>query len=284
MDQDEEGLRLILSPVQLEAVLQHGQISPAEIAMNRVWGGVELLGGALELAFGVALVGAPEPTMLTKVGGGVLLVHGTDTFKTGFDQMWTGQPQKTLTAQAATAVAHDLGANPNQAELAGTIVDTAVPLFAATVVAAERIIAVRAGRIVLRETATAAEPGVNLAEEEAAGGHTIAKHVGQTEAQLRARLAAEPWIPGASSFRSVQEAQEIISKALQTNDPMIRTWASDSGASGKLIFEYSSSKPTGYGVVRSTGAMTQMNKINVVLRKTNIAGKIYFLLTSYPIP
>jgi CDI toxin RNase A-like protein len=283
MDED-QGLRLVLSPVQLAAVLQSAHVNPAEIAMNRFWGGMEVLGGALELVGASVLIATPEPTMLTKVGGGVLVVHGSDTVSTGFRQVWTGQQEKTLTAQTATALAHDLGANPNQAEMAGQIVDTAVPLFVATAVAAERIMAIRAGRIVLQETATVTKSGVNLEEEEVAGGHTIAKHVGQTEAQLRARLVAEPRIPAASSFASIEEAESVISRALHTNENSIRTWATSSGSPGKFVFEYSTSKPLGYGVVRSTNALTQMNKINIVLRKTNIAGKVYFLLTAYPLP
>jgi hypothetical protein len=47
-------------------------------------------------------------------------------------------------------------------------------------------------------------PGGGLAAHEVAGGHTIAKHVGQTEAQLAAKLAAEPNISAASTFGNKQ--------------------------------------------------------------------------------
>jgi len=40
----------------------------------------------------------------------------------------------------------------------------------------------------------------------------------------------------------------------------------------------------GAGVVRNTGALTQMSKVLVVLEKTSRNGKIYFVLTAFPIP
>ncbi len=247
--------------------------------MNRIWGGMELLCGALELAGASALLLTPEPTMLTKAGGGILMVHGSDTVSTGFRQLWSGEPEKTLTSQAATSLARDFGASASQAELVGQVVDTAVPLFAATLVAAERIAAVRTGRIVLKDAG--AKPGVDLAEEEAAGGHTIERHIGKTEAELRARLAAEPGIPAATSFTTIHEAEEVISEALRANDASIRTWAY-SGGQNKFAFSYSASGPVGYGVVRDSGVMMQMSKVRIVLRQTNIAGKVYFILTAYP--
>jgi hypothetical protein len=49
---DKEALRVVLSPVQLAAVLQGEQISAHEIMMNRLWGGAKFIGGALELVGG----------------------------------------------------------------------------------------------------------------------------------------------------------------------------------------------------------------------------------------
>ena len=40
----------------------------------------------------------------------------------------------------------------------------------------------------------------------------------------------------------------------------------------------------GYGVVRATGSLAKMNKIRVVLKATQVNGKLYFILTSFPEP
>jgi len=183
-----DGLTIILTPVQLAAILSGDNVSPAEAAANRLWGGVKVVGGAVELMGAAALLLAPEPTMLTKVGGAALGIHGSDTVSTGFRQVWTGRDERTVTEQAAAAAARSLGASETQSLRIGMAIDIAVPLVVATVASAARIAAVRAGRI-------------SLVEHEAAGGHTIAKHVGQAEQQLRARLIAERRIPAASSFR-----------------------------------------------------------------------------------
>lgn len=53
-------------------------------------------------------------------------------------------------------------------------------------------------------------PGGGLAAHEAAGGHLIAKHVGQSEAQLLSRLSAEPRITGSSSFYDRAFAEKAV--------------------------------------------------------------------------
>lgn len=266
-----DGLRVILSPVQLAAVLEGATVDAHEIAMNRLWGGAKLLGAAVELVGAGILLLTPEPTMLTKVGGTALGVHGTDTLVAGARQVWTGQAEKTLTEQAAAATARRLGASEEQAERAGEIVDVAVPFFAATVAVAARIAAVRAGRVV-------------LAEHEALGGHTLARHVAQSEASLQARLAAQTRISAASSFGSVSSAETVLSEAVRINAAQIRTWAAAAVNGQRLRIIYDAGRNVGYGVLRATNKIQDMQKVLMVLEKTNQGGKIYFILTSYPIP
>lgn len=176
-----EGLSIVLTPIQLSAILASENVSARETLTNRVWGGVKIVGGAVELMGAAALLAVPDPTLLTKAGGVVLGVHGSDTASTGLRQVWSGRDERTVTEQATAAAAKLLGANERQARRIGAAVDVAVPLIVASIAGATRIASIRGGSI-------------SLAEQEAAGGHTIARHVGQTEAQLRARLLAEPRI------------------------------------------------------------------------------------------
>jgi len=268
---EDQGLRVVLSPVQLAAVLQGEHISSHEMMMNRLWGGAKIIGGALELVGGGALLLMPEPTTLTKVGGVVLAAHGTDTFGTGIREVWTGEPTKTLTQQAGESVARGMGANEKQAERAGIVLDVAVPLAVAAVTTAVRVMSVRAGRIA-------------LAEHEALGGHTILKHVGRTEAQLRTRLLAEANIPAASSFPSLRVAETVISDAMKARAPLVRAWASSANQGSKYVWVHNAAKTIGYGVVRQSGVITNMQKVLIVLKPTQVSGKLYFILTAYPIP
>ena len=96
-------------------------------------------------------------------------------------------------------------------------VDIAVPFAVAGWVGAVRVASIRAGRISLVQHE--AQTGSRL------GGHTILKHVGKTEAQLRARLAAERDIKAASSFTTLGQAERAISSGLRANAALIQAWA-----------------------------------------------------------
>jgi hypothetical protein len=208
-----EGLTIVLSPVQLAAVLSDRPISDGENTANRLWGGLKLLAGSLEMVGAGALLLVPEPTLASKAGGVALAAHGSDTVSSGLWQVWTGQEQRSLTERAAARLALPLGADPAAAGSIGTAVDIAVPIAVSAAVGAARLLSIRFGRI-------------SLAEHEAAtgsrlGGHTIAKHVGKSEAELRARLAAEPRRQMVSTFTSLDCAERVIYRALRSNKSAI---------------------------------------------------------------
>jgi hypothetical protein len=104
-----EGLEVVLSPLQLAAILENESIDRGSCLRNRLWGTASVLGGAVELIGAAALLLTPEPTTMTKVAGGVLAVHGSDTVSSGLTQIFSCQPQSTLTSQGAAAVARALG-------------------------------------------------------------------------------------------------------------------------------------------------------------------------------
>ena len=57
------------------------------------------------------------------------------------------------------------------------------------------------------------------------GGHAIAKHIGQSQAALRAWLAAERGIPAASTFKNIDVAERVIYQAIRANRAIIESWA-----------------------------------------------------------
>jgi hypothetical protein len=270
MADGDDGLTIVLSPVQLAAVLNDYPISEQETLTNRLWGGAKAVGGAIEVICAGFLLLAPEPTTATKFAGGVLGVHGLDTFQAGVREAATGQSTPALTQEAATALARTLGFDPDTADKVGVVVDIAVPIAVSLGLGAARILALRGGRVA-------------LAAEEAAGGHTIARHVARTEAQLRARLAAEQGIPAATTFKTLQEAERVVYEAMRANRAAIQQWA-QAGGSGTKSFTFSAGRTIGQGVVRSTGQMQNMSNVNVVLRKVATAGRQSFVLTAYPKP
>ena len=265
---DSEGLEVVLTPVQLAALLEGEDFEGEGALSNRLWGAAALAGGAIELIGAAALLLTPEPTMVTKVAGGALAVHGADTSSTALVQIVSGRTRTTLTSQAATAAAEALGAEPGTAATVGMAIDIAVPLLAGFAGAA-RVIAIHRGV-------------VSLIAEESAGGHTIARHVARTEAQLQARLAAQKAIPVASSFRTLEEAERIVSLAMRANKGVIKEWAKSALAGQTKAITFEAGRSIGYGVVRSSGKLAEMRNVLVVVKKVRDQNRIYYVLTAYP--
>lgn len=262
------GLEVVLTPLQLAAILQKDSIEEGSALTNRFWGAAAVVAGAMEMQGAAALLLVPEPTLATKLAGGALALHGSDTSAAGWVQLITGRTRTTLTTEAVAAAARALGANPQAATFVGMAVDLAVP-SAAGFVGAARAISIRRGAI-------------SLAAEEAAGGHTILKHVGQTEAQLRARLLAEKRIPAATTFASLREAEHAVADALRANKDAIQEWARTSRVGDKKIVQFDAGRVIGAGVVRATNRMHSMTGVIVVLRKEISQNRVYFVFTAYP--
>jgi hypothetical protein len=213
---------------------------------------------------------APEPTALTKVAGVALGAHGLDTSSSAIQQIVNGKDSSTLTADGAEALSALLGADPKTAQMIGLGADLAIPLLASGI-GALRVLAVRRGAI-------------DLAAEEAAGGHTILKHIGQTGAQLRARLAAQGGIKAASTFKTLADAQRYVSMAMRANRAAVETWARTAAVGSKpFTITYQAAGVVGEGVVRATGQLQKMTRMVVVLRRIQQQNRIYFVLTSYPV-
>jgi len=275
---EDDGLKIALTPVQLAAALTDGgTIYETESTANRFYGGLRSVFGLLELATGVGLLLAPEPTMATKIGGAALSGHAVDSVQTGVRQVWTGRSTNSLTEDATAALARQLGADKDTAANIGTAVDIAVPVIVTLGVGAARAVAVRGGRIVLSAHEAAAGSRV--------GGHTIAKHVGKTEAELNARLVAEVRIPAATTFKTLEAAEKVLYQALRANKAQIETWAKTARAGARLVLDYKAgTEIVGHGVIRATGQLTEMTAVRLVLKMEKYNGIPYYILTSYPIP
>jgi hypothetical protein len=139
---------------------------------------------------------------------------------------------------------------------------------------AARVASITAGRIYLVQHEAKSLKGP--------GGHTIAKHVGKTEAQLRARLMQGPRLTAASSFTDLRTAEFAISEALRAHSGQIKTWAAGYGAA-KLRFDAATIKPVGKVVLRTTGRLEDARKVRVVLLREQYNGMPYFVLTAFPI-
>jgi hypothetical protein len=123
-------------------------------------------------------------------------------------------------------------------------------------------------------------PGGGLAAHETAGGHTIARHVGKTDADLAARLTAEPRISGASSFTDRAIAESAIGRTLDANQAAINTWLS--GTSPRLVVNHALPESVGRSLARGAAGPVDASGVRVVLQRDPSLPTGYRIVTGFP--
>ncbi len=123
-------------------------------------------------------------------------------------------------------------------------------------------------------------PGGVLDTHENEGGHLIEKHVGQTDRQLVERLNREPHIPAASTFKTIEEAETLVSNTLTARRQEISTFLE--GRGDKHIIHESSNQPVGVSIIRGTENSIPVYNFILVLRRKPTMPDGYLLLTGYP--
>jgi|ERR1700686_921296 len=123
-------------------------------------------------------------------------------------------------------------------------------------------------------------PVRDLSHDEAAGGHILRKHVGQSDEQLRERLAQERHIAGASTYTDRAAAEHAVGAAIAQSQERIQSWLSRSGGHPNLVLDYDSEAPIGRTINRGENQSRPCAHALVVLKYTG--PKDYYVLTSYP--
>lgn len=120
-----------------------------------------------------------------------------------------------------------------------------------------------------------------LDADERDGGHTLARHVGRSEAQLRARLQREPSISAASSFSDRANAERAVAGALAQETSRVASWVARRDRRDlALDFRGVAARPVGTVLPRGAPAPLPASDARVVLRRK---GDGYFVLTAYPL-
>jgi hypothetical protein len=123
-------------------------------------------------------------------------------------------------------------------------------------------------------------PGRDLTHDEAAGGHILRKHVGQTDEQLRERLEQESHISGASTYTDRATAEHVVGAAIAQSQGRIQRWLYGSSGHPNLVLDYDSEDPIGRTINRGETHSHDCAHALVVLK---YAGpNSYYVLTSYP--
>jgi hypothetical protein len=122
----------------------------------------------------------------------------------------------------------------------------------------------------------------DLARDERRGGHTLSRHVGLSDADLRQRLQRDQRISAASTYTDRLTAEEAVAAALQANRKRVDGWVMREGSRANLVIEWSGKgKVLGRSLRRGDKAPVPCTRALVIL-KWNPETEIFYVLTSYP--
>lgn len=116
-------------------------------------------------------------------------------------------------------------------------------------------------------------------------GHAIARHVGKSNADLRARIARDD-VSVASAFYDLETAAVAIVRTVrhQPNDARVRRWLGDDASKRRLALRRTFDKPIGRIVYRSGDARDGKSAVAVLTKRRDGDRVGYRLLTAYVEP
>lgn len=119
----------------------------------------------------------------------------------------------------------------------------------------------------------------DLSRDEERGGHTLRKHVGRSDDQLRERLQQERNISAASTWTDRAAAEETVGAALREERGKIEKWTERGERRPNLALHFDAGREIGRSLVRGATQAVPCTQAVVVLRAD---GDGFYVLTTYP--
>ena len=122
----------------------------------------------------------------------------------------------------------------------------------------------------------------DLLRDERRGGHTLSRHVGRSDAELRERLRLDQRISAASTYVDRSTAEEAVTLAIGANRKRVDRWLSREGTRANLVIDWpGNGRLLGRSLRRGEKAPVPCTRALVILKWDN-ESEIYYVLTSYP--
>ena len=121
----------------------------------------------------------------------------------------------------------------------------------------------------------------DLSVDEARGGHTLERHIGKTDAELRDRLRREPDISSASTYADRETAERVVGAALASGGASFEKWKARQGRRPNYVLRYNAHEVIGRSVRKDGTSSVPCERALVVLRWDDRKNQFY-VLTSYP--
>jgi toxin YxiD len=120
----------------------------------------------------------------------------------------------------------------------------------------------------------------DLSKDEQRGGHTLDKHVGRTDDQLRERLDRERNISAASTWNDRDAAEQTVGEALRQEQAQIERWEARGERRPNLALHFDAGRVIGRSMRHGDSTSSPCTRAVIVL-KTDGENSFY-VLTTYP--
>jgi hypothetical protein len=120
----------------------------------------------------------------------------------------------------------------------------------------------------------------DLGRDELRGGHTLARHVGRTDDELRERLAREGNISAASTWTDRETAEVTVGEALVAERSRVERWMRRGFPRANLALHYNSGRVIGRYLRRGDAQAVGGTSAVIVLRADG--PESFYALTTYP--
>lgn len=120
----------------------------------------------------------------------------------------------------------------------------------------------------------------DLERDEERGGHTLKKHVGRTDDELRERLRRERNISAASTWTDRETAEVTVAAALRAEEGRIERWMQRGYPRPNLALHYDAGRPIGGSLRRGEDQSVECTSAVIVLRADG--PNSFYVLTTYP--
>jgi hypothetical protein len=122
--------------------------------------------------------------------------------------------------------------------------------------------------------------GYDLGRDEQRGGHTLARHVGRTDDELRERLARERNISAASTWTDRAAAEAVVAEALAAEHDRVESWRWRGYPRANLALHYNAGRVIGRSLRRGDSYTVDCSSAVIVLRADGPEN--FYVLTTYP--
>lgn len=120
----------------------------------------------------------------------------------------------------------------------------------------------------------------DLSGDEQRGGHTLRKHVGRTDEELRQRLEQERDISAASTWTDRAAAEETVGEALRVQRDRIQSWQARGYPRANFALHFDAGKVIGRSMRHGDGQASPCTRAVIVLKADGEDS--FYVLTTYP--